>query len=360
MNIPNKLNSRHGHRIGLTVAILGAILSPAFGLAGTLSEPAASLPSNTIVATIPVGSTPASIAVSPNNQTVYVANYDAGTVSVIDTATNTVTFTITVGNLPSSLAVAPDGSTLYVVSEADDTVSVISTANNEVTATLAIGKGSGLITISPDGTQAYVTHDYLEFNYKGTISVIDTGTNQITTPINYGRFDSESILFAPDGNSVYLTATNEFGKNVTFGQKLFVIDPATQTITSSVTLPAAKNYVGYDFMTISPDGTKLYIDGTDKLFVYDTSDNTRVKAISVTGSLGIPAATPDGSYVYVPIYSTTPSTIVMIATAHYKIVGQPITVGNGASRMAIAPDGDYAYVPNGTDNTVSVINIQPQ
>jgi DNA-binding beta-propeller fold protein YncE len=50
----------------------------------------------------------------------------------------------------------------------------------------------------------------------------------------------------------------------------------------------------------------------------------------------------------------------MIATAHYKIVGQPITVGNGASRMAIAPDGDYAYVPNGTDNTVSVINIQPQ
>jgi YVTN family beta-propeller protein len=275
MNIPNKLSSRHGRRIGLTLAILGAILPPTFGLAGTLSEPAASLPSNTIVATIPVGSTPASIAVSPNNQTVYVANYDAGTVSVIDTATNTVTFTITVGNLPSSLAVKPDGSTLYVVSEADDTVSVISTANNEVTATLAIGKGSGLITISPDGTQAYVTHDYLEFNYKGTISVIDTGTNQITTPINYGRFDSESILFAPDGNSVYLTATNEFGKNVTFGQKLFVIDPATQTITSSVTLPAAKNYVGYDFMTISPDGTKLYIDGTDKLFVYDTSDNTR-------------------------------------------------------------------------------------
>ncbi len=42
------------------------------------------------------------------------------------------------------------------------------------------------------------------------------------------------------------------------------------------------------------------------------------------------------------------------------LVGQPITVGNGASRMAIAPDGDYAYVPNGTDNTVSVINIQPQ
>ena len=114
-----------------------------------------------------------------------------------------------------------------------------------------------------------------------------------------------------------------------------------------MTLPAAKNYVGYDFTAISPDGTKLYIDGIDKLFVYDTSDNTRVKAISVTGSRGVPAATPDGKYLYVPIYSTIPSTIVMIATARNKIIGQPITVGNGAGRIAIAPDGDYAYVTNG-------------
>ena len=98
MNIPNKLSSRHGRRIWLTLAILGAIFSPTFGLAGTPSEPAASLPSNTIVATIPVGSDPGSIAVSPNSQTVYVADYDAATVSVIDAASNTVTFTITVGN----------------------------------------------------------------------------------------------------------------------------------------------------------------------------------------------------------------------------------------------------------------------
>jgi DNA-binding beta-propeller fold protein YncE len=50
----------------------------------------------------------------------------------------------------------------------------------------------------------------------------------------------------------------------------------------------------------------------------------------------------------------------MIATARNKIIGQPITVGNGDGRVAIAPDGNYAYVTNGTDNTVSVINIQPQ
>jgi hypothetical protein len=56
MNIQKKLSSRPGHRIDLTLAGLGAILSPTFGLADTPSESAASHPRNTVVATIPVGS----------------------------------------------------------------------------------------------------------------------------------------------------------------------------------------------------------------------------------------------------------------------------------------------------------------
>jgi hypothetical protein len=35
MNIQTKLSSRPGHRIDLTLAVLGAILSPTFGLADT-------------------------------------------------------------------------------------------------------------------------------------------------------------------------------------------------------------------------------------------------------------------------------------------------------------------------------------
>src|SRR5262249_15833411 len=47
-----------------------------------------------------------------------------GTVSVIDTTSNTVAATIPVGSAPFGVAVSPDGSTVYVANEFDNTVSV--------------------------------------------------------------------------------------------------------------------------------------------------------------------------------------------------------------------------------------------
>src|SRR5215469_18110122 len=64
------------------------------------------LATNTIIATIPVGSHPQGLAVIPGE--VLVANLTSDNVSVISTATNTVTATIPVGSRPYSAAVTPD------------------------------------------------------------------------------------------------------------------------------------------------------------------------------------------------------------------------------------------------------------
>ena len=50
----------------------------------------------------------------PATGTVYVANAYDGTVSVIDAATNTVTATIPVGSNPGEVAVDPATGTVYV------------------------------------------------------------------------------------------------------------------------------------------------------------------------------------------------------------------------------------------------------
>ena len=55
--------------------------------------------SNTVTATIPVGTAPIGVAFTPDGTEVYVAN-NGGTVSVISTATNLVTNTVTVGGAP--------------------------------------------------------------------------------------------------------------------------------------------------------------------------------------------------------------------------------------------------------------------
>jgi YVTN family beta-propeller protein len=53
-----------------------------------------SLVSNSVIATIPVGTTPQVIAVSLNGGTVYIGNTASNSISVISTASNTVTSTI--------------------------------------------------------------------------------------------------------------------------------------------------------------------------------------------------------------------------------------------------------------------------
>ena len=69
-------------------------------------------------------------------QNAYITNFNANTVSVIDTTSNTVAATIPVGSAPWGVAVSPDGSTVYVTNFFDNTVSVIATTTNTVTATI--------------------------------------------------------------------------------------------------------------------------------------------------------------------------------------------------------------------------------
>ena len=79
----------------------------------------------------------------------YVTNANAGTVSVIDTATNTVSATVAVGNQPFGVAITPDGTKAYVANQNAGTVSVIDTATNTVSATVAVGSVPVGIAICP-------------------------------------------------------------------------------------------------------------------------------------------------------------------------------------------------------------------
>ena len=82
----------------------------------------------------------------------YVVNQGSGTVSAYDAATGTVTATIPVGSRPQDVAVSPDGRTAYVTNSGSGDVSVISTATNTVTATIPAGMGPWGVAVSPDGT----------------------------------------------------------------------------------------------------------------------------------------------------------------------------------------------------------------
>ena len=106
----------------------------------------------------------------------YVANYNSNTVSVINTATNTVTATVAVGTHPEAIAVS--GGYAYVTNSGSSNVSVINLSTNTVTATIPVDSGSGPYGVAVSGGYAYVVNVG-----SNTVSVINTSTNTVTTTI---------------------------------------------------------------------------------------------------------------------------------------------------------------------------------
>ncbi len=89
----------------------------------------------------------------------YTTNQGSSSVSVIDTATNTVVATVPVGSGPFGLEVTPDGAFVYVANVGSNSVSVIDTATNAVMATVPVGDFPRAVALTPPGAFVYVAID---------------------------------------------------------------------------------------------------------------------------------------------------------------------------------------------------------
>ena len=128
-----------------------------------------------------------------------------------------VTATIDVGYRPLRSGVLPDGSAVYVPNNRDGTVSVIDTVSNEVTTIIDVGDFPVLPGVLPDGSAVYVPNDY-----DGTVSVINTESNAVTETITVGEWPRSPAVL-PDGSAVYVP--NDYDNTVS------VIDTVSNAVT---------------------------------------------------------------------------------------------------------------------------------
>lgn len=211
---------------------------------------------------------------------------------------------------------------------------------------LALALGAlALAAQAPDAVarSAYVT----DFEPTNTVSVIDTGTNQLTgSPIAVGP-GPYGIAVTPDGRAAY--ATNIESTTVS------VIDASRN---QAVGGPIAVG-LGPAQIAIAPDGKTAYVANFDAgtVSVINLQTNQAVGApIAIGGNpFGI-AMTPNGRTVYVG--NQKDDNVSVIDTATNQVVGAPITVGEGPVGIAFTPDGKTAYVANNETNTVSVIETE--
>jgi gliding motility-associated-like protein len=266
----------------------------------------------------------------------YIANQVSDNVTVINVVTNKVITTIPVGTTPQAVAVSPDGSRVYITNTNDNTISVINTATNTVISTFSVGANSSNMVVSPDGSRLYIT------NGNNTISVVSTATNSLINTILIGD-DPTGIAISPNGTYLYV---NEQGAN-----SIRVINTQTYATIANITgfsTPLA--------IALSPDGSQLFVTNNNPTCVYviNTSTNTISSKIYTSGMTpaGI-AVSPNGNVVYV---ANEYSKSVSVVNTIDGTLTATIAVGNYPVGVSVTPDGKSVYVTNSTANDVSVIN----
>jgi len=269
----------------------------------------------------------------------YVTNYGSANVSVINTSTNTVVATITVGISPTSVAITPNGLYAYVTNSnlASNSVSVINIFTNTVVATISnVGPEPWNIAITPNGLYAYVTN----FG-RNSVSLVNISTNTEVEDITVG---TSPVAVAITPNGLYAYVANYGSANVS------VINTATNIAVATITVGTNPRGVA-----ITPDGLYAYVTnyGSANVSVINTATNTVVATITVGTNPYAIAITPNGLYAYVTNYGSNNVSVINTST---NTVVDTITVGGSPIGVVITPNGLYAYVANHGSNTVSVIN----
>jgi gliding motility-associated-like protein len=197
-----------------------------------------------VVATIPVGSYPWGIVVSPDGSRVYNTNFNNSTISVINTATNSVIGILAAGPNPYCVAISPDGERLYVTNYYSNRVTVINISTGAVIATINTGTDPRYVTVSPDGSKVYVSN-----SGSNSISVINTATNTLSNTIAVGTYP-EAIVLSLDGSRLYVQNSGS--------STVSVINTTTSSIIASI--PTSRGGHG---AALSRDGTRLYVTNSN-------------------------------------------------------------------------------------------------
>ncbi|MEV7795892.1 Ig-like domain repeat protein [Streptomyces sp. NPDC087512] len=236
----------------------------------------------TAVATVPVGTGPWGVAVDPAGAEAYVGNSGSGTVSVIATATNTVTATIGGISWPAGIRFSLDGSRAYVVSRDAGRLVVLDTATRTAVTSVPVGSTPYEVVLSPDDPYAYVSA-----SGDGTVTVVDTGSNTAVATID-GFTQPRGLAVTPDG------------------QRLYVADQGAGTVSvvDTTTYAVATVIGGFDApvsLAMGPRGALAYVteSGSGSLTAINLATNARAATVTGLGARGGLAVTRDSRHVYV-------------------------------------------------------------
>lgn len=293
---------------------------------------------------------------------IYVANEEAGTISVINAETREIIETIDLkdknvfGNdvmfMPHNVQVAPNGESVWVTGVPmehgeEEQVIVIDPIKNKIKERIKVGVDPHLAHVVLDNESRYA---YVTANEVSEVIKIDAKKCKEVSRFNLGAGRKPHGLRYYNGK-LYVANMD--------GNSLSVIDVASSQITEVALGGVAVQ------TAISPDGQNVYVT------LYDTKEVVRVNISTLTVTrLALPSSaqgpiqlypTPNNTSIYVCdqgglMNRPTNNKVYVIDLASFTI-SDSITAGNKVHGVVVDNKDQFAYVTNTDDNTVSVLEI---
>jgi YVTN family beta-propeller protein len=287
---------------------------------------------------------------------IYVTNYRANSVSVIDGTSNVVLANITgVGPGPDGVAFNPSLNRIYVANNGANSVSVIDgTSNMVLTNITGVGPGPDGVAFNPTTNLVYVTNNGVS-GIGNSVSVINATLNTVLIPTITVGTGPSGVGVNPSTNLVYVD--NFVDSTVS------VISGVNNTVLKTITAPSLSGPIG---VGINPITNRVYVTSqlSNSVTVIDGTSNAFLAATNVgPNPVGV-GVNPSTNRIFAAIQGNgfVPSSVFVINGVDNTVV-TTVTIGaSGAGLSAwlhlnvgVNPNTGNAYVANSRENTVSVI-----
>ena len=292
-------------------------------------------------------------------QRVYVTNEDAGTISIISTATHSVIGEIDVGTRPRGVEVSADGERLYVAlsgspkcppsisdeecaklasDKSKDGIAVVDVRSRAVLRVLPGGSDPEEFDVDFGAQRLFVSNEDA-----GQLSFVDLASGAVIRTVKVGG-EPEGVRLRPDRKTVYVTSESEHA--------VTVVDTQTGAVLGSIDV----GWRPRDSI-FSADGARAYVSSEHggSVAVVDVAAGKVVQTIMLPPAslpMGL-ALSPDERRLYVANGRARTVSVVDVATA---TVVANLRVGARPWGIGLTSDGKFLYTANGSSNDVSVID----
>lgn len=302
--------------------------------------------------------TSSTLALTPDDQSLWVVNQDGDSVSVIDTASRALVAEIPLGGAPPAVdpatdrfdpAVMPrsiaivDGKKVYVAGQASNKVYVIDAEKREVTATIPVPAAPVAVAAAPDGSAVYVvSHEAAQ------VTRIDTAKDEVTGSVAVTQHPW-GVTVGDEGATLYVT-------HLLLEPGLTAIDAASMTVRSKAEIPE-----------IDPGGDKRIANGVARgLYAAVPRPDTGELWVPHI-QLAVKTAQPDLDFestvfpavaTFAPDGSAVDRQILFRSQALPDAEGSFSDVISGPRAIAFTPDGKAALIADAQSEDVIVFDAE--